>query len=366
MAKRDYYDVLGVNRDAGQDEIKKAYRKLAMKYHPDKNPENKEAENKFKEASEAYGVLSDTQKRQRYDQFGHAGIKGAAAGGGFEGFDLSDALRTFMEGFGGFGGFGDFFGTSRRKSGSPRGNDLQIKLKLSLKEIAVGVEKKIKIKRKVKCDTCGGSGAKDSNSIITCPVCNGTGQVRQVSQSLLGQFVSINTCPECRGEGSIIKRLCLDCGGDGRIRDETTIKIKVPPGVSSGNYLTIRGKGDAGPKGGATGDVYVLLEEEENDIFKRHGDDILYIKPISITQAILGDEVLIPTLTGKAKLYIKPGTQSGKILRMKGKGIPHLNFSRKGDQLVRVVIWTPKKISSKVKSLFSELAEYDEIYPQER
>ncbi len=366
MTKRDYYEVLGINRDANEEEIKKAYRRLALKYHPDKNPGDKEAEENFKEASEAYQVLNDSQKRVRYDRFGHAGVKGTGSGAGFGGFDfdLSDALRTFMEGFGGIGGFGDIFGGERRKSGPLRGKDLQLKLKLSLKEIGKGVEKKINIKRKVKCETCGGTGAKDNNAISTCPECQGSGQIRHVSQSLFGQFVNIRTCSRCGGEGKIIIKPCSDCRGEGRTKGTTTISVKVPPGVSSGNYLTIRGKGDVGPKGGPAGDVHVIFEEKKDDNFERHGDDILYILLISISQAVLGDEVEIPTLDGKAKLYIDPGTQSGKILRMRGKGIPYLNSSHRGDQLVRVVVWTPKKISKETKKLFKDLSNINEIYPK--
>ena len=360
MTKRDYYEVLEIQREAKTEEIKKAYRKLAFRYHPDKNPGDKESEEKFKEASEAYEILSDPEKRARYDRFGHAGVKGAGAGSGFNGFDfdLSDALRTFMEGF---GGFGDIFGGGKRKSGPLRGQDLQLTLKLSLLDISQGVEKKINIQRMVTCETCGGTGAEDQNAIASCPECNGSGQIRQVSQSLFGQFVNIRPCSRCGGEGHIITKPCSDCRGQGRKKGTSTITVKVPPGVSSGNYLTIRGKGDVGPKGGPPGDVHIVFEEKKDEIFERHGDDILYILNISITQAVLGDEIEIPTLNGKAKLYIDPGTQSGKILRMRGKGIPHLHSSRRGDQLVRVVVWTPSKISRETKKLFKQLSEFKEI-----
>ncbi len=363
MTKRDYYEVLEIQREAKTEEIKKAYRKLAFRYHPDKNPGDKESEEKFKEASEAYEILSDPEKRARYDRFGHAGVKGAGAGSGFNGFDfdLSDALRTFMEGF---GGFGDIFGGGKRKSGPLRGQDLQLTLKLSLLDISQGVEKKINIQRMVTCETCGGTGAEDQNAIASCPECNGSGQIRQVSQSLFGQFVNIRPCSRCGGEGNIITKPCSDCRGQGRKKGTSTITVKVPPGVSSGNYLTIRGKGDVGPKGGPPGDVHIVFEEKKDEIFERHGDDILYILNISITQAVLGDEIEIPTLNGKAKLYIDPGSQSGKILRMRGKGIPHLHSSRRGDQLVRVVVWTPNKISRETKKLFKQLSEFKEIYPK--
>ena len=279
--------------------------------------------------------------------------------GGFD-FDLSDALRTFMEGF---GAFGDFFGTSSRRSGPERGNDLQIRLKLSLEEVATGVEKKIRIKRMVKCKTCEGSGAKSSHAVKTCSVCQGTGQVRQVSRSLLGQFVNIIPCRTCSGEGKIISDPCKSCNGVGRVKGETTIDVSIPAGVASGNYLTLRKEGDVGPKGGPNGDVFVFIEEEESEIFERHGDDILYHLPISMPQAVLGDEVEIPTLTGKARLHIDPGVQSGKIFRMRGRGIPHLHGHGKGDQLVKVNVWTPTKTSKEVKNLFQKLAKHKEILP---
>lgn len=358
MAKRDYYEILGIGKGASQEEIKKAYRQMAMKYHPDKNPGNKEAEDKFKEAAEAYEILNDPSKRSRYDQFGHDGLKGGFSG--FGGFDLSDALRTFMEGF---GGFGDFFGTSSGRSGPERGNDLQIRLKLSLKEVATGIEKKIRIKRMMKCSECNGSGAKSSRGVKTCSVCQGTGQVRQVSRSLLGQFVNITPCRACGGEGKIISDPCKHCNGMGRVRGEATIEVKIPPGVASGNYLTLRGEGDVGPKGGPRGDVFVFIEEKEDELFERHGDDILYHLPISMPQAVLGDEMEIPTLTGKARLHIDPGVQSGKILRMRGKGIPHLHGHGKGDQLVEIIVWTPTKTSKEVKELFQKLAKHKDVLP---
>ncbi len=363
MAKRDYYEILGVTKGASQEEIKKAYRQNAMKYHPDRNPGDKEAEEKFKEAAEAYEVLNDPSKRERYDRFGHEGLKGGMGGfGGFD-FDLSDALRTFMEGFGGFGGFGDFFGGSSRRSGPERGNDLQMRLKLSLKEVASGIEKKIRIKRMVKCQACGGSGAKSSHAVKTCSVCHGTGQIRQVSRSLLGQFVNITPCRTCGGEGKVISDPCKHCNGTGRVKGETTIKVNIPAGVASGNYLTLRNEGDVGPKGGPSGDVFVFIEEEEDKLFERHGDDILYHLPISMPQAVLGDEVEIPTLTGKARLHIDPGVQSGKIFRMRGRGISHLHGHGKGDQLVQITVWTPTKTSKEVKELFKKLAKHKDVLP---
>ncbi len=364
MAKGDYYDTLGVGQSASDEEIKKAYRKLAMQYHPDKNQGNKEAEEKFKEAAEAYEVLTDPQKRQRYDRYGHEGLKGGMGGAGGFDFDLSDALRTFMEGF---GGFGDIFGsTSFRRSGPERGNDLQLRLELSLNEVASGVEKKVKIKRMVKCGRCDGLGAESSDAVKTCSTCQGTGQVRQVSRSLFGQFVNVTTCRTCGGEGKIISKPCSGCVGTGRVKGETTINVKIPAGVATGNYITIRGKGDIGPKGGPAGDVFVFIEEKKDEIFERHGDDILLTLPISIPQAVLGDEVEIPTITGKARLHIDSGIQSGKILRMRGKGIPHLNGHGKGDQLIRVVVWIPSKLSKELKSHFKKISQYKEVQPNHR
>ena len=362
MKKRDYYEILGISKDTGQDGIKKAYRQMAMKYHPDRNPGNKEAEEKFKEAAEAYEVLTDTEKRALYDRFGHDGLRGGGTGGfggGFD-FDLSDALRTFMEGF---GGFGDFFGATRGRSGPEKGNDLQIHVQITIQEAAAGVEKKIKIKRMTRCEECAGNGAKSASSIKTCPTCHGTGQVKQVSRSFLGQFVNIAPCRQCGGEGRIIHDPCPVCGGHGRKRTESTISVKIPAGVASGNYLTLRGEGDAGPKGGHPGDLYVVIEEKEDTFFERHGDDILLQLSISIPQAVLGDEVEVPTLGGKAKLFIDPGTQSGKILRMKGKGIPHLHGNGSGDQLVRIQVWIPTKVSKGSRELFEQLNSHREVMP---
>lgn len=360
MTKRDYYEILGLSKDASEDEIKRAYRKLAMKYHPDRNPGDKEAEEKFKEASEAYEVLKDSQKRQRYDTFGHSGLRG----GGFEGFgfdfDIGDALRTFMSDF----GFGDFFGmghsTGRRTNRKRRGRDLQLQLNLSLEEIAAGVQKKIKLKKLVLCDECGGRGG---DSTMTCLQCQGTGEVRQVSQSLLGQFVNITTCSRCHGGGTILKDPCKKCDGEGRVQGESLISVDIPAGVASGNYITVRGEGNIGPNGGPAGDVIIVIDESEHEYFERHGDDILYTLPLSFAQAALGAEVEIPTLNGKSRLQIQAGTQSNKILRMRNKGIQRLHGHGKGDQLVRIMVWTPTKLSAEEKKLLKELAKSDNLNP---
>jgi molecular chaperone DnaJ len=373
MAKRDYYEILEVARNASQDELKKSYRKIAMKYHPDRNPNNKEAEDKFKEAAEAYEVLSDTDKRRRYDQFGHDGIR---AGQDFHGYtDIQDIFSTFSDIFGGsFGGsiFEDAFGggrTSRQRSrhtqsGTP-GADLKIRLKLTLEEIAEGVEKKIRVKAYKNCELCNGTGARSTSSRITCSSCNGTGEIRQVSRSIFGQFINISTCDHCGGDGKIIKDVCPECRGEGRVHGEKTIKVNIPSGVTEGNYIPLRSQGNTGKRGGPAGDIIVMIEEEPHQVFTRHGDDVILDLLISFPEAALGTEIEIPTLTGKAKLHIEPGTQSGKILRMREKGIAHLNSNGRGDQLVRVNIWTPTKLNQKDKDMIKELSQRESMKPKE-
>lgn len=362
MAKRDYYTVLGVPRDASEEEIKKAYRKLAIKYHPDKNPGDKGAEEAFKDATEAYEVLKDSQKRQVYDRFGHDGIRAGAGGGfgGFAGFDLADALRAFMRDFGGFG-FEDLFGmggeSRQRRSGPQRGRDLQVSLPLTLEEIAAGVEKTLKIKRHQVCDRCDGRGAERGSSEKTCPTCKGSGQIRTVARSIFGQFVNVQLCGTCGGEGQIIEKRCSHCGGTGVVRGSETINVKIPAGVSAGNYITVRGSGDYGPRGGPPGDVIVVIDEKEHEQFTRQRDDVIYEVPISFSQAALGAEIAIPTLDGDARLKIPVGTQSGKIFVLRGKGIPHLNSFGRGDQLVRVAVWTPSDLSDEEKELFRKLSQ---------
>jgi len=363
MAKRDYYEVLGVDKNADEGTIKKAYRKLAMQYHPDKNPDNKEAEEKFKEASEAYEVLSDKDKKQLYDQYGHAGVESQFGAGGFswENFthrgDLND---IFGDGFssifetlfgGGFGG---------RSSGraSNRGEDLQIELSLTLKEIATGTEKKIKIGTKEACDKCGGSGSADSQ-VETCSQCRGTGQVRQVRQSLFGQMQTVSECPSCRGEGKIIKNKCSKCYGEGRMGSVKEINVKIPAGVEENQYIRLRGQGNVGPRGGLRGDILVLIHEKQDDLFERHGNDIVMEYPISVSQAVLGDEVLVPTLTAKVKMKIPAGTQSGRLFRLKGQGIQGLNTYSKGDEIVKVILVTPTKISREEQEIYEKLREFD-------
>lgn len=364
MTKRDYYEILGVSKNASKDEIKKAYRKLAMKYHPDRNQGDKEAEEKFKEGAEAYEVLSNNDKKARFDQFGHEGMRGGFGGQGFT--DINDIFSHFSDIFGGSSIFDDFFGggqrarSQRRGTGKP-GSDLRVTLKLTLEEIAAGVTKKLKIKKLVSCDSCNGNGAEGGSSKTTCPVCHGAGEVKQVSRSVFGQFVNITTCNNCSGEGSVIDNPCRKCRGDGRVKDEVTIKIDVPAGVHEGSYMTLRGQGNAGKRKGMAGDIIVVFHEELHKYFIREEDDIVYDLHISFPTAVLGNEVEVPTLNGKAKLKIESGTNAGKLLKMRGKGIKHLNHSGIGDQYVRINIEVPKRISFKEKELLRELGELPNI-----
>jgi len=347
MSKPDYYDVLGVSKDASEDEIKKAYRKKAMKFHPDRNSDDPEAERKFKEASEAYEVLGDEQKRQRYDQFGHRGVNGGGFGGGAAGFEdigFEDIFSRFSDIFGGDFSGGRSRSRGRRSSGQP-GSDMKLRIELSLEEIAFGTEKKLKVKKQIKCDECNGTGAESEEDFEMCGTCNGTGEVRQVRKTMLGQMVNVQPCPECRGEGRIIRNKCSKCNGEGRYRGEKTVKVNVPSGVSEGNYITLRGKGNAGKRGGEAGSLVVLIEEKEHEHFERDGNDIYYDLVLSVPDATLGTEVEVPTLKGKAKINIEPGIQPGKLLRMSEKGIHGLNRSGIGDQYVRVNVYIPKDLS---------------------
>jgi len=362
MAKRDYYEVLGVPRGAAVDEIKKAYRKLAMQWHPDRNPGNADAEAKFKEATEAYEVLHDPKQRARYDQFGHAASPGGGfgtggGGGGFDaGFDLADALRAFMRDFGGEG-FDDLFGGGGRRSraaggrGTP-GDDLQVRLPLTLEEIAAGVEKKIRVKHLKACETCGGRGGQGET---VCPQCQGRGRLRRVQQTVFGQFMSESTCPRCEGEGRIVSQPCKTCGGDGRKSASDTVSVKVPAGVAAGNYIPLRGLGDAGLRGGPTGDLVVLIEEKQHELFERHGDDLLLEMPVSFGVMTLGGKVDVPLLAGgRATVDVAAGTPSGQVARVKGKGLPGLRGGR-GDLHVRLRVWVPTRLTGADKKLLEEL-----------
>ncbi|HRR98304.1 MAG TPA: molecular chaperone DnaJ [Candidatus Syntrophosphaera sp.] len=365
MAKRDYYEVLGVSRDASEDEIKKAYRKLAMKYHPDKNPDNKEAEEKFKEASEAYEVLSDKEKRQLYDQYGHAGIDQQFGNGGFSWNDFShfdDISDLFGGGFSSIFDtlFGGGFSSRSRESQrySNQGENIQIDLALTLKEIALGTEKKVRITVKDICDQCRGTGSADGKA-ETCPQCHGTGQVRTVRQSLFGQMQSISECPSCRGEGKIIRNKCPKCMGEGRISKNKEINVKIPAGVEENQVIRLRGQGNVGPRNGSYGDILVVIHEKPDELFERDGNNIILELPITVTQAVLGDEVIVPTLTGTAKMKIPPGTQSGRIFRLRGQGIKGLNSYSRGDLLVKIKVVVPTKLSREEMELYNRLKEFD-------
>ena len=358
--KRDYYEVLGVPKNANADEIKKAYRKAAIKYHPDKNPGDKEAENKFKEAAEAYDVLSNDEKRARYDQFGHAGMSGAGGAGGYGGgfgggFSMDDIFSQFGDIFGGH--FGGGFGGAHGGHSVNRGSDIRVRIKLNLTEIAEGAIKKIKVNKDVVCEKCGGSGAKDASSYTTCSQCNGSGYVVTVQNTFFGRMQSQSVCPTCHGEGKIITAKCSHCGGDGCVRDSEVIEIKVPAGVGEGMALTVSGKGNAARRGGVNGDLIVVIEEERDPELVRDGNNLIHNLNITVVTAILGGEVEVPTIEGKAKIKIAPGTHSGKVLRLRGKGLPDVNGYGKGDILVVVDITIPTSLTSEEKELVKQLAD---------
>ena len=372
MAKRDYYEVLGVDKNASADEIKKAYRKLAVKYHPDKNPGDKEAEEKFKEAAEAYSILSDADKKAKYDQFGHAGVDGAGPdfSGGFG--NLNDILNdlfggAFGGGFGGFSGFGGGFGGGRggqRQQRVYRGRDIRVRVKLTLEEIAKGVEKEISIEKSVPCSECGGRGAKNSSDIKTCSACGGTGQVQRVVNSLFGQTVTYSTCQQCGGEGKVITNPCRSCGGSGLVRKRETIKVKIPAGVEAGMQLTIAGEGHAAKNNGINGDLLVVIEEQEHPDFKREGNNLYYTKIVSLPEAILGAEVEIPCLDGPRRIKIDAGTQSGTVTRINGKGLPTVNgYGGTGDLYVKIAVWIPKKLDKEDKAVIESLRDKEAFKP---
>ena len=356
--KRDYYEVLGVSKNATPDELKKAYRKLALQYHPDRNPGDKEAEEKFKEAAEAYDVLSNPDKKARYDQFGHAAFDGAAGGGA--GMNMNDIFSQFGDIFGdifggGFSGFGSFGGARQgRHRAATRGSNLRIKVKLTLEEIEKGCEKKIKVSKYVPCKTCGGSGARNNN-FETCSQCHGSGIVTEVRRTILGQMQTQSACPRCGGEGRIIKDKCHDCNGEGIVRAEDVITINIPAGVADGMQLSMSGKGNAAPHGGIPGDLIILVEEIPHDLFERQDTNIYYNAFITFAQAALGATIEIPTLTGRVKVKVDPGTPSGKVLRLKGKGLPEVNGYGRGDLLVQLNVWIPRNLSREEKDTLTRL-----------
>ena len=369
MAKRDYYEVLGVDKSASADDIKKAYRKMAIKYHPDKNPGDKEAEEKFKEAAEAYSVLSDADKKARYDQFGHSGVEGAGPdfSGGFG--NLNDILNdlfggAFGGGFGGFGGFGGGFGGGQRQQKVYRGRDIRVRVKLTLEEIAKGVEKEISIEKNVPCSDCNGKGARNSSDIKTCPACKGTGQVQRVVNSFLGQTVTYSTCQQCAGEGKIISNPCHTCNGTGLVRKRETIKVKIPAGVEAGMQLTLQGEGHAAKNNGINGDLLVVIEEHEHPNLKREGNNLYYTKVVSVVDAMLGAEVNIPCLDGDYKIKIDAGTQSGEVVRLRGRGLPSVNgYGGTGDLYVKIAVWIPKKLNKEEKTIIESLREKESFKP---
>jgi len=368
MSKRDYYEILGVSKSASDSEIKKAYRKMALKYHPDKNPDDKSAEDNFKEAAEAYEVLRDANKRARYDRYGHAGIGGAAGTGGYS-MSMDDIFSQFGDIFGdafggGFGGFSGFGGGSRgRRRRVNRGSNLRVKVKLTLEEIAKGVEKKIKVNKYISCSTCSGTGAKGGSSYSTCATCHGTGQVTRVTNTFLGQMQTSSTCPSCGGEGQTIENKCQVCSGDGVVRDEEVISIKIPAGVEEGMQLSMSGKGNAGARGGVPGDLIILIEEIEHEHFERQGINLLYNAYVNFADAALGSSLEVPTIDGKARIKITAGTQPGKILRLKGKGLPSINSYGTGDMLININVWTPKNLSREEKEILEKFRESDNFRP---
>ena len=367
MSKRDYYEVLGVGKTATADEIKKAYRKVAMQYHPDRNPGDKSAEDKFKEAAEAYEVLADTDKKAQYDRYGHAGVTGNGRGySGSGGMNMEDIFSQFGDIFGD-DLFGGFFGGNRggqgRRSRGIRGSNLRVKIKLTFEEIAKGVTKNIKVKKHVGCTTCAGSGAKDKGSVQTCGTCGGSGQVRRVSNTFLGQMQTVTTCPHCNGEGTTITAKCNNCKGEGRVFGEETVSIDIPAGVQEGMQLNVANKGNAGERGGAPGDLIILIEEEGHKELQRDGLNVAYDLHISFTDAVFGTQLEVPTIDGRAKIKIPPGTQSGKIFRLKGKGFPAVNSYQKGDQLIHVNVWTPQNVTAEEKAMLEKMSRSNNFKP---
>lgn len=368
MAKRDFYEVLGVAKSASADEIKKAYRKVAMQFHPDRNPGDKAAEEKFKEAAEAYEVLSDQEKKAQYDRFGHAGLNNRGGFGGGQGMNMDDIFSNFGDIFGD-DIFGSFFGGggARQRGGKARGtrgSNLRIKLKMNYEEIAKGANKTVKVKKYTSCTTCSGSGAKDKNAVQNCSTCNGTGQVRKVTSTFLGQMQTVGTCPTCNGEGSTITNKCTSCKGEGRVYTEETINIDIPAGVQDGMQLSLSGKGNIGERGGSSGDLIVLIEEESHPELQRDNLNVIYDMHVSIPDAIFGSNVEVPTIDGRAKIKIPPGTQSGKIFRLKGKGFPSINSYERGDQLIHVNVWTPQELSNEEKEMMEKLKDAKNFQPQ--
>lgn len=364
----DYYELLGLSRDADLEEIKKRYRKLAFKYHPDRNEGSKEAEELFKQATEAYEILRDPEKRSMYDRYGEQGLKGSASPGGMGGFDFSDAIEIFMRDFGGLSGFEDFFGASgtrTQRTTSRKGKTIRVRVSLTLPEVAHGVKKTLRVSILGECEPCVGSGAKSGTQPVVCPGCGGAGEKRHVQRSVFGQFVSVQPCQNCHGEGRIIQELCNACRGEGRTRGDTEIEIEVPAGVTAENFLTLRGRGNVGPRGGPRGDLVVLLEVEDDSRFSRDGSDIFHELPITFSQAALGDEVQVPTMEGTAQVTIPPGIQSGDHLNLKELGLPDLNGHVRGDQIIRVIVWTPTNLNAQQEEVLENLRGVETLAPEQ-
>jgi molecular chaperone DnaJ len=349
----DFYAVLGVAKTATDDEIKKSYRKLAMQFHPDRNNGSREAEEKFKEITEAYDVLRDPNKRAAYDRYGEAGLRGGA--GGFHHVDLSEALGIFMRDFGGFAGFSDLFSTQREGASPRTGADIKVTINLNLGEVATGVERTLKAKLLDPCDKCEGSGAEPGSSVQRCPTCAGSGEVRRAQRSFFGQFVSVAPCPTCSGEGTVVQSPCKKCKGDGRIRVEHEIKVRIPPGVATGQYMTLRGTGNAGARKGGRGDILVAFEVEEDARFERDGEDLYCEVLVSYPQLVTGADIEVPAVSGTVSLRLPAGTQSGQIFHLRGRGLPRVNSTGVGDLHVRVQLWTPDHVSSEVEALLEQL-----------
>jgi len=371
MTKRDYYEVLGVEKNAGKEQFKIAYRKLAMKFHPDKNPDDSEAEEKFKEASEAYEVLTDETKKAQYDRYGHEGLRGAAGGRGAGFTNVEDIFSHFGDIFGSSNSgsmFDDIFGGGqrggRRRTSGERGGDIKIKLALTLEEVAHGASKTLKLKKNVTCNTCSGSGAKAGSGMNTCSVCNGAGEVRQVSRSVFGQFVNVQVCHNCNGAGQIIKEKCEPCRGEGRVHSEEEIKFDIPAGVEEGNYLPLQGKGHAGKRGGSSGDLIIVMDIKEHDYLERDGNDVIYEHTISFPEACLGCLIEVPTLFGTETIEIPSGTQPGTEFKLSGKGIPNLNSYGTGNQIIIVNIYVPKKLNTDEKKMLKNIISNDNFDPK--
>jgi molecular chaperone DnaJ len=365
MGKRDYYEVLGVSKEATKEEIKKAYRKQALKFHPDKNPGDKKSEENFKEAAEAYEVLSNDEKKSRYDRYGHAGMGSAGNGYGGHGMTVEDIFSSFGDIFGdAFGGFGGFGGGGRRGKRVSKGTNLRVKVKLTLQEIASGTEKKIKVSKYDTCDTCQGTGAADSSSMSTCSTCHGSGHVTRITNTMLGQMQTSSACPSCGGEGKTITKKCTACYGEGIVQKEEVIKINIPAGVAKGMQMTVGGKGNAPRRGGINGDLLVVFDEEEHTELIREGNDLIYNLFISIPDAVIGTHVEVPTVENNVKIKIEPGTQPGKILRLRGKGLPEVNGYGRGDLLVNVNVWIPKNVNRDELKVFEKLRESDSFTPK--